>query len=288
MAPTPPLGLPVEVTVPPAPLETDPEPPESRGLSLSAQKELAQVLSDEFCYCGCPHTLGACLREHACPHAQRMARLAASEAKEGFPATEIILNLSRYYQSFSEPRAPFTPDARLCHGNAIARITLVEFSDFECPYCAAVAPVLKEVVKARPDVRVCYRPFPLPMHPHAKAAAAAALFAARQGKFWPFHDQVFENQQRLDIKTLRQIALSLQLDAQAMEKAIDQGTFDDVLEAAKQEGTLAQVRSTPSIFINGRKMTLGFSLEYLVHAIDDEAEWMANGQSWAPDDKAER
>ena len=210
-----------------------------------------------------------------------MTTLAAAEAYSVLPAVEIIVNLSRYYQSFSQPRATFDVDARLCHGNKDARITLVEFSDFECPYCAAVVPVLKNVLQQRPDVRVCYRPFPLSMHPNARSAAAAALFAAKNGRFWDMHDLLFENQRQLDRASLRRWAQSLRLDANAMDKAIDSGQFDAVIEASKEEGTRAQVRGTPSVYINGRKMELGLSEAYLLHAIDDEAAFLANGNTWA-------
>ncbi len=253
-------------------------------LPAPAQRELATVFTDEFCYCGCPHSLGACLKQHGgCRHAKRMALLAAGEAADGTPAVEIIVALSKYYQSFREPRSSFTVDDRLCQGPKDAKLTLVEFSDFECPYCAAIRPMLAELVKARTDLRVCYKPFPLSGHAHAMPAGQAALFARDHGKFWQMHDALFENQTALSVATIKQLATKLGLDAAALGKAIDSGKYLDELNASKEAGKTAGVDATPSIYVNGRKLTLAPNPAALAHTLDDELEWLTNKSGWAAD-----
>src|SRR5262249_48593003 len=177
-------------------------------LPLSVQKELKQVLSDEFCYCGCPHSLGACLAEHrGCHHARRMALLAAKLASGGTPAVEISVMLSKYYLSFRERRQDIKVDPKMCTGAANAKVTLAEFSDFECPFCAAARPILTNFIKENGSkVRLCFASFPLPAHPHAMQAAQAALYARDHGKFWPMHDALFDNQSELSDQMIRALA----------------------------------------------------------------------------------
>jgi protein-disulfide isomerase len=255
------------------------------SLSPDAQRELATVLSDEFCYCGCPHSLGACLQEHApCKHAKRMARLAASLVKEGLPGTETIVALSKYYASFRAPRAQLQVDERLCQGKKDAPVTLVEFADFECPSCGAAHPRLAAFMKKNAEkVRFCYSPYPLPNHPNALPAAQAALFARDQGKFWELHDLLFENQFDLSPANLPKLVQKAGLDPAAFQKALKAGTYLKELEGFKAAGARANIRGTPSLFFNGRPYALGFAEDQLRHSAEDEAEWRANNGAWSKD-----
>jgi protein-disulfide isomerase len=246
-----------------------------------AQKELATVFTDEFDWCGRPLTVAASLKAtNTCKHTRRLAVLAASQAMEGAPATEIIVALSRYNQSFAAKRTAFRPDERMCMGAANAKVTLVEFSDFECPYCAAARPMLEDAVKARKDVRLCYQPFPLSAHPHAMPAAQAALFARDSGKFWQMHDALFENQLSISETFITALAKKLQLDDKALAKAIAGGKYVDELNASKDLGKTAGVDSTPSVYLNGRKLSLLISVEAISAAIDDELEWVDGKNAW--------
>ena len=253
-------------------------------LPAPAQKELATVFTDEFCYCGCPHTLGACLKQHTpCKHARRMATLAAAEAAAGVPGVEIIGGLSKYYQSFSEKRSSFKLDERTCTGPKDAKVTLAEYSDFECPYCGAARPMLEALVKEKAGVRLCYLPFPLSGHPNAMPAGRAALYARDHGKFWQMHDALFENQTRLNPQLIKELGKGIGLDPQGLQKAIEGTGYDEELKASKDAGVAAGVDSTPSLYVNGRKLTLMIDPSVLVHTVDDELEWQANKGAWAAD-----
>jgi protein-disulfide isomerase len=257
------------------------------ALSPAAQRELSTVFSDEFCYCGCPHTLGQCLKGHTgCQHAKRMARLAARQAAAGTPATDIILALSEYYASYRAPRQKLEVDPRMCMGDAKAPVTLVEFSDFECPYCGKARPVLEAFAKKNATkVRFCNVPFPLPMHANAVPAGQAVLWARDHGKYWEMHDAIFENAQRLSTATLVELANKIGLKGAELQKALQAGTYAQELEKYKSMGSLANVRGTPSLFFNGRfhDIQLGLTEDTLSHALEDETVWRANNNAWAAD-----
>jgi protein-disulfide isomerase len=242
-------------------------------LAPASQKELAGVFQDEFDYCGRPLTLYASLKKGACKHTRRLAGLAAGYASEGEPAGEIINTLAKYNLSFNNSRKQFKLDDRTCHGPKDAKVTLVEFSDFECPYCAAARPMLEELQHSRPQIRVCWMPFPLSAHPNAIPAGQAALFARDNGKFWQMHDALFNNQLSISETFIKDLIGKLGMDMNAFAKAQAAGKYKDELEASKEAGKNAGVDSTPTVFLNGRKLTLGISMDALVTTVDDELEW---------------
>ncbi len=257
------------------------------ALPPAAKRELSTVLTDEFCYCGCPHTLGQCLRGHTtCKHAKRMARVAAQQAVAGIPATDIIVALSEYYASFRQPRPKLEVDPRMCMGDAKAPVTLVEFFDFECPYCGKARPLIEDFAKKNASqVRLCTVPFPLPMHPNAVPAGQAVLWARDQGKYWEMHDALFENAQNLAPAKIIEIANKLGLKGADLQKTLQAGTYAKELEKYKALGQTANIHGTPSLFFNGRHYDaqMGLSEGALSHTLEDELEWRANSNAWAAD-----
>jgi protein-disulfide isomerase len=250
-------------------------------LPAQARKELLSVFTDEFDYCGRPLTLLASLKKgDACKHTRRLAGAAAALAADGAPSTEIINQLARYNQSFLAKRFTFKIDERTCQGPANAKVTLVEFSDFECPYCALARPVLEELVKQKPQVRLCWAPFPLSAHPHSTIAGQAALFARDGGKFWVVHDTMFENQQSLTDASIAQLLHKVGLDEKAFAKQAAASKYVDELDASKEVGKNAGVDSTPSLYFNGRKLGLQVSTENLTLSLDDELDWQAGNNAW--------
>jgi predicted DsbA family dithiol-disulfide isomerase len=254
-------------------------------LSPAAQREFKSVLGDEFCHCGCPHSIGSCLKEHpSCKHANRMAAIAASEADTGAPSVEISVSLSKYYLSFRERRRSFRADARLCQGAQDAKVTLMEFSDFECPYCAAARSTLEEFARQNAStVRFCFAPFPLPIHPHALPAARLALLARDRGKFWQMHDLLFENQARLNDQVLRELGQKVGLSDKEISSALESSAYRDELKASEEAGRGAGVDATPTVYINGRKLTLSLKANTLKQTVEDELEWTAQKNAWAAD-----
>lgn len=249
-------------------------------LPSGAKKELAAVLTDEFDYCGRPLTLLASVKKgDACKHTKRLVGYAALLASEGTVANEIIVALSKYNQSFGK-RATFKLDERTCLGPKDAKVTIVEYSDFECPFCAAARPMLEDFVKGKQSVRLCWAAFPLQQHPNATIAGQAALFARDNGKFWAMHDALFDNQLSLSEAFIKQLVGKIGLDLKAFEKAVAAGKYVDELNASKEAGKAAGVDSTPSIFVNGRKLALNPSQESLSLTVDDELDWLAGNNAW--------
>ncbi len=140
-------------------------------------------------------------------------------------------------------------------GNADAPVEIVIFDDFECPYCARAVPLLKEVLAAYPEqTRLVFKNFPLSIHKHARTAALAGLAAEQQGKFWPLHDQLFENYNRLNPQKIRELAEQVGLDMGRFDRAMADQQLQQQLNNDFQEGQRIGVRGTPTIFINGRRL----------------------------------
>jgi protein-disulfide isomerase len=156
-------------------------------------------------------------------------------------------------------------------GSERAGCTLVEYGDYECPHCGHAYPIVKRVQKHfGKRLRFVFRNFPLnESHPHAESAAETAEFAGARGKFWEMHDLLFENQDRLGGGLYRQLAGELQLDAAALQQALEDGKFQARVRADFSGGARSGVNGTPTFFINGHRHDGSFEYEDLVDAIED-------------------
>lgn len=157
------------------------------------------------------------------------------------------------------------------------RIEVIEFSDFECPYCKQFQPVLREVL-AQFDGKVkhVWKDFPLPMHQNAVPAAMAARCAQDQGKFWEYHDVLFANQQALTPADLKKHAATLNLDAQAFNACFDSGKYRHQIHAALKGASTIHLAATPTVFINGRLVTGVAAPEEYARIISAELETSVN------------
>jgi len=154
-------------------------------------------------------------------------------------------------------------------GPADAKVTIVEFSDFECPFCSRAAEVVTKIrEKYGNKVRFVFRQFPLPMHPNAQQAAEAALAAHAQGKFWKFHDTLFENQRELDRAALEKHAAKTGLNVNDFKKALDDKKFQEAVNKDKELGSKVTVQGTPTMFINGTRVSNPTDFAAVSQAID--------------------
>jgi protein-disulfide isomerase len=153
-----------------------------------------------------------------------------------------------------------------------APVTIVEYSDFQCPFCSRVVPTIKQLEeKYKGKVRVAFRNYPLPFHDKAQLAAEAALAAHEQGKFWEMHDKLFGNQQALDRPSLEKYAQELGLDMGKFKEGLDSGKFKQAVTADMQSAnSLGGGMGTPTFFINGRKIAGAMPVEAFASIIDEE------------------
>lgn len=157
-------------------------------------------------------------------------------------------------------------------GPANAPVTIVEFSDFECPYCGGLYPTLKEIEKNYKDkIRVVYRQFPLVnLHPHAQKAAEASLCANDQGHFWEMHDAMFTDQMNLEVTDLKAKAAKLSMNTATFNTCLDSNKYAATIKSEISEGAKVGVSGTPSMFINGRFLSGDQPYEDIAKMIDDE------------------
>lgn len=154
-------------------------------------------------------------------------------------------------------------------GDAQAPVTVIEFSDLQCPFCARVTPTLREIMAKYPgQVRWVFKSFPLGFHKDSPLAHAAVMAAARQGKFWEMHDLIFSNQKNLKRDNLMEEARSLNLDMIRFIADLDNPEIRQQIEADRQEGEKLSVTGTPSFFINGRPYSGALSIEQFQAAIN--------------------
>ncbi len=156
-------------------------------------------------------------------------------------------------------------------GGKEPKVTLIEFSDFQCPYCSRAKGTLDELQKIyKDDLQITFRNFPLPFHQNAMPAAIAAKAAEEQGKFWPMYDKLFANQQALSSADLEKYASEIGLDMAKYKAAIANPKTKAAVEADAKMGSNFGVGGTPSFFINGHAFSGAYPLESFKMAIDDE------------------
>ncbi len=172
-----------------------------------------------------------------------------------------------------EPTAPkvtVNTDGYPTWGNAKAPVTIVEFSDFQCPFCSRAIPTVDRIKKEYgPDkVRIVFMDMPLPAHPRANPAALAGHCANEQGKFWELHDVLFKNQTKLEDSDLKDHAKAIGLDMAKFDDCFSKKKYQDAIEKSKKEAEKAGIQATPSFLINGTLMQGAQPFEKFKEKID--------------------
>ncbi|MDR3531789.1 MAG: thioredoxin domain-containing protein [Rhodopila sp.] len=155
-------------------------------------------------------------------------------------------------------------------GDENAAVTIVEYGDYECPFCAAAQPIVKQILARHGrNLLFAFRHFPLAeMHPHAEPAAETAEFAGSQGLFWPIHDAIYANQHRLNTPVLIALAASLKLSPISLRDALATHRFLRKVQADFAGGVRSGVNGTPAFFINGVRFDHPLGAAGLPAAID--------------------
>jgi protein-disulfide isomerase len=166
-------------------------------------------------------------------------------------------------------RVPVTPLDHI-KGQADAPVTLVEYGDYECPYCGAAHPIVNAIVeKFSKELRLVFRHFPMvQMHPFAEPAAQAAEFAGAHGRFWEMHDGLYENQEKLGVPLLFALAEALGLPEDELREALMSGEYLLKVRGDFLGGVRSGVNGTPTFFIDGRRHDGTWAYEDLAGAIE--------------------
>jgi protein-disulfide isomerase len=156
-------------------------------------------------------------------------------------------------------------------GAADARVVVVEFSDFQCPYCAEAAETVHKLREQYGEqIRFVFRNYPLPFHPNARAAAQASLAAHDQGKFWELHDRLFDNQDELGNEQLIEHARAAGLDVEAFRSALNGAASGTRVEEDLRLGEIAHVQGTPTMFINKKRVENPLDFDEVAEQVDAE------------------
>jgi protein-disulfide isomerase len=168
---------------------------------------------------------------------------------------------------------PVSDDRDHIQGPASAPVTLVEYGDYQCPFCGAAYPILKDVQARMGDgLRFVFRNFPISTsHPNAELAAEAAEAAAVQGKFWEMHDLLYENQDRLGSEDLHAYAERLGLDLEAFDRALADHAYAARVREDFMSGVHSGVNGTPTFYVNGSRYDGSYETESLLAALRDRS-----------------
>jgi len=249
------------------------------GLSTLRSNAVLRLLRNHDCTCGCGMKIAECrVKDPNCAYSKGVSEVMVEAIRAGKNENDAIAAAkeSRWGKGPQPPKlledAVVIPTAGSpVLGPADARVTLVEFSDFQCPYCSLAVGKLNAVLQAYPkQVKLIFKQFPLDTHSQAAQAAAAAIAAHQQGKFWPMHDALFANRQNLSRPAILAIASKTGLDLKRFTADWDSVETKKTVVRDVQDGDKAGVEGTPSIYINGQKYNGSLDLDAIRKVIDAE------------------
>jgi len=246
------------------------------GLTPVQKKAALKILREEDCSCQCGMKTAECiLKDTNCSYSRTIAKIAIQGVKDG----KSLIEISKLMDASPKAHRPKLLEAPInipvagspVRGPADARITLVEFSDFECPFCSAAVKQVDIIMAAYPkDVKLIYKQFPLSMHPHAELAAEASLAAREQGKFWEMYDLLFKNYRTLSRNSILAMAQAIGLDVDKFKTDLDSSKYKAVVDKDLADGETAGVYGTPAFYIDGKQYNGEVTLAALKPIIADE------------------
>ncbi|MBV8553128.1 MAG: DsbA family protein [Acidobacteriaceae bacterium] len=248
------------------------------NLTAAQKASVLKILRDEGCSCGCNMKLAECrVVDPSCSYSNGLAQAVVDAIRQGKTEADAIAAAhASKWAHVQEPKLLDDPVAIPVAGAPVkgqpnAPITIVEFSDFQCPYCAAAVPQIDALLKAYPtQVKLIYKEFPLEIHSQADLAAAAAVAAHKQGKFWPMYDAMFRNHDDLSRTNILAMANTNGLDMTRFQNDLDSTEVRETVVRDVQDGDRAGVEGTPTIFINGQRYNGPIALSYLKPILDAE------------------
>jgi len=249
------------------------------GLSPSKTNTALRLVRNHNCNCGCDMKMAECrVKDPNCGWSKGWSGEMVKALREG-KDENAALEAAKASRWGHPPAPPKLLDAAVeipvagspMKGPANAPVTLVEFSDFQCPYCAKAIKQLDAVLNAYPtQVKLIFKQFPLDSHGQALLAAQAAIAAHQQGKFWPMHDAMFANRTNLARPSLMALAGRVGVDMTRFTADLDSLPTRKTVERDAQDGEKAGVEGTPTVFIDGQRYNGSLDLEPMKSVIDAE------------------
>ena len=228
------------------------------GISGARRDAAMKFIREEQCTCGCQMKIAECrMKDPGCGYSRKLASVAMKSFAEGKTVQQVRADVKK---AASEPPPIFEEPVKISvagdpsKGPDNARLTIVEFSDFQCPFCSKAVADANEIVRRYPkDVKLVFKQFPLDQHHDAEFGAEAALAAQAQGKFWQMHDLLYAGFPDLSRKTVFGYAKELNLDMKQFTADVDSHKFRARVQMEEKQGEDAGVGGTPTFFFNGRK-----------------------------------
>jgi len=252
-----------------------------------AKKTLAlKALRIQDCSCGCAMKVAECrVKDPNCSFSRGLASVTVAAIKSGKTQTAAIAESkaskfgTRPTPKLLDDPVPIPTLGAPVMGPANARITLVEFSDFQCPYCSKAVLQISATLKAYPnDVRLIFKQYPLESHPQAPISAAASLAAHAQGKFWQLHDLMFANRPKLSRQAILGWAQDLGLDMKRFTADLDSEAIKKTVLRDQADGDKAGVEGTPTLFINGQKYNGDLAPDAIKPVIEAELKRLSSAK----------
>ena len=229
----------------------------------------------ESCTCGCAMKIAECrMSDPACVSSRRLAHFVvtmASAGKSKEAVREELLKFAAAPENLLDDPIKIAIDGDPVRGLPSAKVTIVEFSDFQCPYCAKATAEVKQVLDKYPkDVRFIFKQFPLDIHSQAEVAAEASLAAQAQGNFWEMHDKLYANFRSISRVRILAWAQELGLDVTRFKTDLDSHKYLARVTAEEKQGEDAGVAGTPTFYIDGRKLNSSFEFVTVEPVIQTE------------------
>ena len=253
------------------------------GLTPARKTRALNALRTQACSCGCGMKVAECrVKDPSCSFSRGLASVTVGAIKAGKTETAAIAESkaskfgSRPAPKLLDDPVPIPTLDSPVMGPANAPITLVEFSDFQCPYCSKAVAQINATLKAYPnDVRLIFKQYPLDSHPAAAISAAASLAAHRQGKFWPMHDVMFANRSKLSRQSFLAWAKEIGLDMNRFTADLDSDAIRKDVLRDQADGDKAGVEGTPTVFLNGQRYNGDLAPDAIKSVIDGELKRLA-------------
>jgi protein-disulfide isomerase len=249
--------------------------PRVSALDENQKTLLFGVIANMENYGTCKGTVLTCLeKEDPDKTAVRVTNFGAYVLSLGASQKD-VLTILRERAKFGrgQTMSVFNHEDAPIYGNPKAGITITEFAEFKCHYCANLSPVLRKLVEeSKGSVRLLFKHFPLKRHPGSVLCSRAAAAAQRQGKFWAMYDLLYQNIQREEMEDLTAYAGQLGLDMDRFRRDLNDPQLLQIIERDKIEGVNAKVPGTPTLFINGKFCDLKYNEPFLKDVINEEAE----------------